>query len=57
MSQTEGHKTLPTEKARAGQETGRVRIILAVSFILAIVALGIVLFAFMQPGTQPPVAQ
>ncbi len=48
----DGPKTLTTEKARAGQMTGHVRIILAVSSILAIVALLIVLFAFVHPAAQ-----
>ena len=48
----EGHEHVPMEEARAGETTGRVRIILAVSSILAIVALGIVVFAFVHPAVQ-----
>jgi len=54
MSRTEtdsqGHTHLPMEEARAGETTGRIRIILAVSSILAIVAMGIVIFAFVHPA-------
>jgi len=49
---SEGHVHVPMEEARAGETTGRVRIILAVSSILAIVALGIVVFAFVHPAVQ-----
>jgi hypothetical protein len=49
----DGHEHVPMEEARAGETTGRVRIILAVSSILAIVALGIVVFAFVHPAVQP----
>ncbi|HVM85927.1 MAG TPA: hypothetical protein VMW18_18680 [Candidatus Binatia bacterium] len=45
-SETKTHTTLGQEKVRAGQTTGHVRIILTVSTILAVVALGAVLFAF-----------
>jgi len=47
---SEGHEHVPMEEARAGQTTGRVRIILAVSSILAIVALGFIVFAFVHPA-------
>jgi hypothetical protein len=50
--ETDVHKHVGMEKARAGETTGRVRIILAVSSILAIVALLIVLFAFVHPAAQ-----
>jgi len=46
----EGHEHVPVEEARSAETTGRVRIILAVSFILAIVALGLVVFAFAHPA-------
>ena len=48
----EGHEHVPMERARAGETTGRVRIVLVVSSILAVVALGIVLISFLQPATQ-----
>ena len=48
MSQIETHEVLPEEKARAGRTSGHVRIILSVSTILAIIALGVVLFAFIR---------
>jgi hypothetical protein len=43
---TEGHMTVPVEDARAAETTGHVRIILAVSFALAVICLGIVLLSF-----------
>jgi hypothetical protein len=46
IQNTEGHQTLGTEKARAGETSGRVRIILAVSFALAVICLGIVMLSF-----------
>lgn len=46
----EGHEHVGMEKARAGETTGRVRIILVVSSILAIIALGIVVYAFAHPA-------
>jgi hypothetical protein len=55
--ETDVHKHVPMEKARAGETTGRVRIILAVSSIVAIAALLIVLFFFAHPGAQPPTGQ
>jgi hypothetical protein len=45
-----GHEHVAMEDARAGETTGRIRIVLVVSSILAIVALGIVLIAFVQPA-------
>jgi heme/copper-type cytochrome/quinol oxidase subunit 4 len=58
MSYTEptdkhGHEHLPKQDARSGETTGRMRIVLVVSVILAIVALGVVMMTFMHPGTQP----
>jgi hypothetical protein len=50
--ETEVHKHVPMEKARAGETTGRIRIVLVVSSILAIVALGIVLIAYAHPAVQ-----
>jgi anti-sigma-K factor RskA len=55
--ETDVHKHVTMEKARAGETTGRVRIILAVSSIVAIVALLLVVFFFAQPGAQPPTGQ
>ena len=55
MSQTDGtdaHNHVPMEKARAGETTGRIRIVLVVSSILAILALGIVLIAYAHPTMQ-----
>ena len=48
----EGRVHVPMEGARAGETTGRVRIILVVSSVLAIVAMGLVVFAFVQPAVQ-----
>ena len=56
-NETDVHKHVPVEKARAAEKTGRVRVILGVSFVLAIIALGIVLYFFASPGAQPPTAQ
>jgi hypothetical protein len=47
---SEGHEHVTVREARSGEMTGRVRIILAVSSILAIIALGIVVFAFVHPA-------
>jgi hypothetical protein len=38
------------QDARAGETTGRVRIVLVVSSLLAIVALGIVVYSFAHPA-------
>jgi hypothetical protein len=46
---SEGHEHVTVQEARSGEMTGRVRIILAVSSILAIVALGVVVFFFVHP--------
>jgi hypothetical protein len=54
MSQTETHKVVPQQKARAGETSGHIRIVLIVSTILAVIALGIVVVVFSQPGSQPP---
>ena len=43
---TEGHMTVPVEEARSAETTGHVRIILAVSFALAVICLGIVMLSF-----------
>lgn len=43
---TEGHETIPMEEARSAETTGHVRVILAVSFALAVICLGIVMLAF-----------
>ena len=43
---TEGHPTIPAEEARSAEKTGRVRIILAVSFALAVICLGVVMLTF-----------
>jgi len=53
----EGREHVPVEKARAAEKTGRVRIILAVSFTVAIIAMAVIIFAFSHSGTTPPVAQ
>jgi hypothetical protein len=50
---SEGHEHVPMEEARAGETTGRVRIILVVSSVLAFIALMIVVFAFVHPAVQP----
>jgi hypothetical protein len=55
--ETDVHKHVPMEKARAGETSGRVRIVLAVSSIVAIVVLLIVVFWFAHPGAQPPTVQ
>jgi hypothetical protein len=43
---TEGHETLGVEEARSAETTGHVRIILAVSFALAVICLGVVMLTF-----------
>jgi hypothetical protein len=43
---TEGHETVGIEEARSAETTGRVRVILAVSFALAVICLGVVLLTF-----------
>ncbi|HVZ02207.1 MAG TPA: hypothetical protein VHA35_22060 [Dongiaceae bacterium] len=48
----EGHEHVPMQEARAGETTGRIRVILVVSLILAIVAMGLVVFAFVHPAAQ-----
>jgi len=48
MSQIETHKVLPEEEARAGKTGMNVRVVLVISTILAIVALGVILFAFVR---------
>jgi hypothetical protein len=42
----EGHPTVGVEEVRSAETTGRVRIILAVSFALAVICLGVVMLAF-----------
>jgi hypothetical protein len=46
IDDTEGHETLGVERARSAETTGRVRIILAVSFALAVICLGVVMLSF-----------
>jgi hypothetical protein len=46
IENTEGHPTVGVERARAAETTGRVRIILAASFALAIICLGVVMLTF-----------
>lgn len=46
FSNTEGQPKLSPEDARAGETTGRVRIILGVSFALAVIGLGIAMLSF-----------
>ena len=46
VKHTEGHPTIPVENARSAETTGRVRIILAVSFALAVICLGVVMLTF-----------
>jgi hypothetical protein len=43
---TEGHETVPMEKARGAETTGHMRIVLGISFALAVICLGIVMLAF-----------
>ena len=43
---TEGHETMGVEDARSAETTGYVRIILAVSFALAVICLGVVMLTF-----------
>jgi hypothetical protein len=52
IHEPEVHKHISMEKARSGETTGRMRIVLIASSILAIVALGIVLVSFMHPAAQ-----
>jgi len=42
----EGHKTVNVERARSAETTGHVRIVLAVSFALAVICLGVVMLTF-----------
>lgn len=46
IQNTEGHETVNVQRARAAETTGRVRIILVVSFALAIIGLGVVMLSF-----------
>jgi hypothetical protein len=46
IENTEGHPTVSMERARSAETTGRVRIILAVSFALAVICLGVVMLTF-----------
>jgi hypothetical protein len=46
VEDTEGHETLGVERARGAETTGHVRIILGVSFALAVICLGVVMLAF-----------
>ena len=46
IGNTEGHQTVPVEEARSAETTGHVRIILAVSFALAVICLGVVMLSF-----------
>ena len=46
IEDTEGHPTVGVEQARSAETTGRVRIILAVSFALAVIGLGVVMLSF-----------
>ena len=46
IEDTEGHQTVGIERARAAETTGHVRIILAVSFALAVICLGVVMLSF-----------
>jgi hypothetical protein len=46
IQNTEGHPTVGIEDARSAETTGRVRIILAVSFALAVICLGVVMLTF-----------
>jgi hypothetical protein len=46
IQNTEGHQKVGVEDARSAETTGRVRIILAVSFALAVICLGVVMLTF-----------
>jgi hypothetical protein len=46
VENTEGHRTVGVDRARSAETTGRVRIILAVSFALAVIGLGVVMLSF-----------
>lgn len=46
IENTEGHQTIGMEQARSAETTGHVRIILAVSFALAVICLGVVMLTF-----------
>ena len=46
IENTQGHPTVGVERARAAETTGRLRIILAVSFALAVICLGVVMLSF-----------
>ena len=46
IENTEGHPIVSPEDARSAEKTGHVRIILAVSFALAVICLGVVMLTF-----------
>jgi hypothetical protein len=46
IQNTEGHQTVGVDRTRGAETTGHVRIILAVSFALAVICLGVVMLAF-----------
>ena len=46
IANSEGHQTVGIERARGAETTGHVRIILAVSFALAVICLGVVMLTF-----------
>jgi len=46
IEHTEGHMVIPPEQARSAEKTGHVRIILAVSFALAVICLGVIMLTF-----------
>jgi hypothetical protein len=46
MAESEAPKTISMEKARSGETSGHVRIMLVVSTVMAIVALGIILAVY-----------
>lgn len=46
IENNDGHETVGVERARAAETTGHVRIILAVSFALAVICLGVVMLTF-----------
>ncbi len=46
IQSTEGHQKIGVEDVRSAETTGHVRIILAVSFALAVICLGVVMLTF-----------
>ena len=48
IEDTEGHPIVAMEDARAGETSGRMRIVLITSLALAVIALGVIMLSFAQ---------